>query len=366
MEMTGDPKSADVDYIDEIELQAATPLSAHIDDIRRRSIAGVVDTEIPDSVKSGQWGHVAQYNGNRNPETSVDLALKTSLGKAVDTKIPSSGLWLPRPISVQEFNGNCTPEKALDLALKTSLTEIKPDSYLVSVRFSDALKNGNLPEAQQIYKDTKVTCPEALELIHTELDKIPWRISAEYYTDSNRMCWLNSWIKIGWWNEYDTELSPQLEDAQWINDGSCRSNSIDTKSFRCVVWEGIGREMILRLVECHNIGLMTSSGKYQTNIELEKQGDYWVPISVAFTESKNTKNVLDLPEIDIGSMTELPHDSLDADRLFDKIVYLPNNQVLRFYNGCMFGSAMCDPHSLSTLDYDSDSCDYTLESDDEL
>lgn len=292
----------------------------------------------------------------RNSREAFPSVITTQKGPSVVPKTRQNN------DSQLKYNGGYNANTALQIALALSLSEGKPDPRDLFHDFSTAFHAKRFGEALQVYKQACSYNSEAMEIIHSQLDTIPWRIACEYYYTpamsgvSGKMHWLNSWIKIGWWHPDDYEISPQLEQGRWITNGSCSPRAIETKSFHCVVWEGMGRDMILHLMSCDAV--MASSGLpvLQTNIELELQHDFWVPINVAFKEPKSSSNCLDLVKIEVGSLEKLSPYNLDSLRRPFKVQARPNGSM-RFFVGCTIGSAVHFPYSDFTLDSDEE-CGY--------
>src|SRR5690606_29794164 len=135
--------------------------------------------------------------------------------------------------------------------------------------FASALDIKNLPCALEIYEAAEAY-PNAQTLIVSRLDNIPWRISCEYYAEEENIHWMNCWIKIGWWDDDEYELSPELSLDKWkVCDLPI---GIHNSAFRAVVWEGRNAKMLLDLMKAQR-----TFRNFTIPVELEYKEDFWVP-----------------------------------------------------------------------------------------
>lgn len=260
---------------------------------------------------------------------------------------------------VKEYNGyysndfNKNQNLAIEIALAESVAgvNLNPEPLDVYLNFMAEFHAKNWKNALKIYNETD---NEARQFIDSELDTIPWRISSEYYYDGT-LHWSNSWIKIGWWPEDDFELSPQLIKGSWLTSTVGSPRNISTKSFACVVWKGSEKKTLLCLMECSET----------TNVKLELQDGFLVPVAFAFVGAKDYAPFIDLARIEIGSLDQLPEHNLDLFRIRHKQVTCPDGSELIFFRGCTMGSTMRHEGTVSLSDDDFSSDDKELLSDNE-
>jgi hypothetical protein len=241
---------------------------------------------------------------------------------------------LHRPfiLDVSKYNGNYganekeNSELALSFAIAQSVKEIIPEPDEVYITFMEALDRKDLAAANDIYFNCQ---DEAREVIDSELDEIPWRVSCEYYILNGKLQWLNSWIKIGWWNSEECELSPQFNKGTWLSDARDDPTAINTNCFESVVWSGKSKDVIHRLIRAGS----------KVNIEFEFLDGFLTPIDVAFTGVKSSKNILDLAEVEVGQLDAHHHHELDILRTLKQSVTLPNNTTIKKFRGCAIGAA---------------------------
>ena len=220
-------------------------------------------------------------------------------------------------------------------------------------KFMKAFKNQKFEELTVIYKRDCPKCPEAIKLIDAVLDKIPWRVSCEYYCVDDKIKWANSWIRFGWWHDDIIEISPQFENGHWVSDVTEVPGAVPTRSFQCVVWSGTGKEMLLNLIDSP---IVTAGFKQQTNIALKREDNYWIPSEIAFQTPVHPDSHLDLAEICVGSLEEVKGSNLDMFRIFDKTKTFPDGTMLHFFQGCNLGGGFCDEnfiHDEENNDYNS-------------
>jgi hypothetical protein len=160
-------------------------------------------------------------------------------------------------------------------------------------------------------------------LINNGLVKVPWRISCEYCRVNDGIKWLNTWIKIGWWDEEECESSPQLQKGMWISENTTGiTEIIPTSCFESVVWSGYGGEMIM---------LCISNGNRIT-VEFERHSDFIRPINVGLIGKHNPKNIYDLAFVAMGSLEPLSDHKLDMFRRHHS-----TDAQLQFFRGLSYG-----------------------------
>ena len=240
-------------------------------------------------------------------------------------------------------------EVALKTALKLSRKEAESNPNMVLNMFITAFVEQRWSEALSIYERAQKKTPEAVDLINSHLDKIPWRVSCEYYYDNGKIHWVNSWIKVGWWKPEVHEISPQLKNGSWVKHGDpIPAHSIDTEKFYSVVWKGMSKEMNLHIIEAKALAEESKLPIQQTNVELELRDGFWVPIDIAFKDVKNKSNVLDLTRIEIGSLKEPLMNDLDTLRIPVKMVVLKDGTEVSYFQGSTLGSAL----NTNIIDFD--------------
>lgn len=237
------------------------------------------------------------------------------------------------------FNANYDYSTAFKVAVELSKKELQRNPEFVFNNFAEAFYGKKFGTALELRKE--VSCTNACPLIDKFLDTIPWRISCEYYQENGKIRWINSWIKIGWWSENVHEISPQLQSGKWIADGNTESDSIPGNKFSCVVLKGKSKDVLVRILEAKVSAELSGLTTPLTNVELKHEEDYWIPIEVAFKESKSLDNIFDLAKIEIGSLMEVPEFNLDFLRIPSKeSIKLDDGTELHFFCGCVLGAAL--------------------------
>jgi len=215
----------------------------------------------------------------------------------------------------------------LAMAMTLSIKDMMRNPSYVNKNFFELLNEKKFNEAIEIYSSAD---KDAKELIDTELNKIPWRISCEYYRKLDKLYWINTWIKICWWPKDECEISPQLSKGHWYhnnNNKNIPAPAISHLAFDCVVWKGYGKEMIIKLLSFGD----------KINIEYELDQDFLTPIDVAFSTPKDPTHILDLSSIELGSLSEISEQNLDILRLYHSTKTLPNNTQLVRFRGSTLG-----------------------------
>lgn len=271
---------------------------------------------------------MANRNSNTNNKTTRSSYTRSSFWNG---SVPSVGNSLVgNSLFRSAFNTKPRPEpydEELEIALALSVTEdseSKVDPIFVFSDFMDLFYDKDFPKALELYSSSN---DELKELIDYELDQIPWRISCEYLFNDGKVCWFNTWIKIGWWPEDEFELSPQLGEGNWFSESGSLRSGINSNCFQCTVWKGKGKEMIHKLL---------SVGP-KTNLELEFVNGSLVPINIAFKRRLSPDNIFDLTRVETGSFIPLPEEKLDTFRIFDHSVENSDGTSMFHYKGCSLG-----------------------------
>ena len=264
-----------------------------------------------------------QLVDNKDPE---DRPLYT--GSVTDSYSKNSSfLW-----DVSAYNGKLgksekeNADLALSLALSASAAEVIPEPDEVYLSFIEAFYAKKFTLANNIYDNA---IDEAKQLIDFDLEEIPWRVSCEYYYNNGKVQWLNSWIKIGWWNSEECELSPQFSKGEWSYDNTNNPAAINTKCFEAVVWSGKGKDMIHKLMRADA----------RANVEFEFTNGFLIPIDVAFTQAKSPKNILDLTQVEVGHFDPREDHNLDILRTALKSITRIDGTKLDMFRGCAIGAA---------------------------
>jgi len=236
------------------------------------------------------------------------------------------------------------------------ITSIKKNKVKKYEKFKEKMKDGKFEKALKILKEAS---EDNRDKINKYLDTIPWRISIESYHKGDILCWYHLWIKMGWWPDDDYELSTNLVGRDWTMDNNDKRINIPTNKFKCVVWNGTNREIIIRLMEC--------AKEKDIKVEYKIEDKYLVPMSFAANVKGNSNKC----KIEIGSMVELPVHNLDMFRIYNKIDKIDNTSSKVFYRGCNMGVGllekdipyMCinkieDNDMIDEIDYNFDIEDY--------
>ena len=244
-------------------------------------------------------------------------------------------------------------KEELELAQVLSLSQNQVvDPYAAYMDFMDALREKNQARAAALYRDADAT---SKQFIDSELDVIPWRISAECHQFNGKIQWINCWIKIGWWTESECEISPQLTKGKWVADLNEYPYGIETRYFDCAVWKGVGKAMIHRLLVAGP----------RVNVELAQSGSFLVPVDAAFTTAKDETHIFDLANVEIGSVDKQPNDQLDIMRMHHSVTERDDGTKVFLFHGCTMGSVFL-PGGTTTAELaaDLDLDQYGIESDD--
>lgn len=229
-------------------------------------------------------------------------------------------------------------DREIAMALKYVTMEPTPQDYLEE--FIDLIRNKRVPQAFSLYYTSR---PDTRQVIDDYLDRLPWRVSHEYCRIDKHILWKNTWVKIGWWSHEEFELSSQLNKGSWVSE-SGSSRAINTSCFECVVWSGIGTEIVRRLLlsedninveleVCDDVSL-DPNGK-----DKDSDKDYFfTPINVAFSQASNTNNVFDLVPLEIGSVTGNTENYLDIFRTPYKSKKNADGTLVSYYKGCTLGT----------------------------
>lgn len=245
---------------------------------------------------------------------------------------PFVSLYPRNNINISQYNGSHgfsefeNSQIALALAMELSSTDVKVFSHEVFMNFMELFHSKKISDAFKIYENADI---ESKQLIDSELDEIPWRISSEYFIDNDKIYWINSWIKIGWWPNDECEISPQFNKGVWLPDPTTNSSAISTNCFRCVVWEGKDKEMLFKLLNNEN----------RINIELKLSDGYLIPVDVAFKCPKNKSHIFDLAVVEIGSLEPIDTNSLDILRIRHKTISRENGDKIVLFKGCAIGTS---------------------------
>lgn len=235
-------------------------------------------------------------------------------------------------IPLSQYNGSHgfsdyeSSQIALALALSQSASEVKSDPHDVFLSFMESFHNKKFAEALSLYENADL---EAKQLIDSELEEIPWRISSEYCFKDNKLQWINSWVKIGWWSKEVCEISPQFSKGKWFSESSKHPAAINTNCFDCVVWEGKGKAMLHRLLAHGN----------RVNIELAFSDGFLIPVNVAFKGPKDFSNVFDLAVAEVGSLDPLEQHDLDILRIGHKVTTCQDGTKMKLFRGCTIGAS---------------------------
>ncbi len=218
-------------------------------------------------------------------------------------------------------NYNDKYEQALIRATSESLSLVKDNPREDLHMFMNLLRSNTITEAYILYQAID---EKSHDLIKQRLTKVPWRITCEYCRVNDNIKWINTWVKIGWWNEDASENSPQLQKGTWISENITGSTEIiPTSCFESVVWSGYGPDMIIPCI----------SGGNRITIELERNEDFLKPINVGLIGKHNHKNIYDLAFVDIGSLDPLQDHKLD---MFRK--HHSTYGDLHFFKGLSYGN----------------------------
>lgn len=214
---------------------------------------------------------------------------------------------------------------ALVLALSQSISEVKSDPRDLFLSFMESFHNKKFAEALSVYESADT---EAKQLIDSELDEIPWRISSEYYVKDNKLQWINSWVKIGWWSKDECETSPQFSKGRWGSESSKHPAAINTNCFDCVVWEGKDKAMLHRLLVHGN----------RVNVELTFSDGFLIPVNVAFKSPKDLSNIFDLAVAEVGSLDPIEQHDLDILRIAHNVITCQDGTKMKLFRGCTIGT----------------------------
>lgn len=217
-------------------------------------------------------------------------------------------------------------EKALSMALKESLSLVKDNDLDNLELFMRFFVDKNLAEAHNLY----VSFPEESRiLIDSQLEKIPWRISCEYCQIKDKIKWINSWIKIGWWDPNIYESSPQLYEGIWFSENTNKIRKvIPTTCFKSVVWSGYGGKMIYDSI-CNGNRIL---------VEFEHFDDFLRPVNIGSNPNKhlNPSHIYDLSFVTVGSIKPSTGNSLDIFRRHHSTTENSSTK-LQFYQGSSLG-----------------------------
>lgn len=198
---------------------------------------------------------------------------------------------------------------------------------------------------------------ETLKFIITQLDNIPWRISCEYYAEEENIHWMNCWIKIGWWDPDEYELSPELALDKWK---ICYLPvGIPNEAFRTVVWQGFGHQTLIKLMEAKK-----KFQHFTIPIELEFKDGFWIPIDFGMAGEKRDDTVIRFAKIEIGSLDKTHEFDLDKMRTLKKEVFLGPREKLSFYHGCNIGDYIVEDddkeYEIELIEWDDDPQEFDL------
>jgi hypothetical protein len=260
-------------------------------------------------------------------------------------------------VTFNPFNYKYTEDGQIALATEFSIfgDRVKIDPNSIYLKFIEFVRTKEFGKAEKLYQSSN---DSVKELIDSKLDDIPWRVSSEYLIKDDKICWVNTWIKIGWWDREEVEISPQINDGYWDFDDNNVREGIHTHYFRCTVWKGKDKNLIHRLL----------SGETRANVELQLIDGFLNPINVAFKCPTDHNNILDLGFIEIGTFDPIVEEDIDALRIFHHTNEGPNNTQIVYYKGSSLGITFVPQKYSSTLDenYDNnDTFDMPLINDDD-
>ena len=153
------------------------------------------------------------------------------------------------------------------------------------------------------------------------LDGIPWRISCEFYLKGTKLHWIESWIKIGWWDD-NHEISSHLQKGTWYEEEDPEMG-ITSSQFKSVVWSGCDHTMIHKLLK-HDGDI---------NIEYRNDDGYFVPINAAFKKCLDHTHIFDMTKLEIGNLSNQYDNDLDAFRILQRKEHNTDESTYSYFKG---------------------------------
>lgn len=230
----------------------------------------------------------------------------------------------------------------MKFALDLSRSEIPLDPFETYDRFFVNLSEGKFTETNNIFQ---LADEIAKSMIIVKLNEIPWRVSCEYLRTDDKINWINTWVKIGWWTKDKCETSPQLLNREWVvSENGKLLQAYDNTKVKSTVVEGNHSEFIFQLMKGNYV-----DNKINVEFAEMKGNKCLIPINVAFSTPQSIEgnhNVFDLARIEVGSLIPFPDHELDAFRdkrdtsmelvahsILQKTILESSNTTVKFYQG---------------------------------
>ena len=262
-------------------------------------------------------------------------------------------------------------ESDIHLSVGLSLSELEENVLgLMSVservldQFINHVVRYQFMEAADLYYESVSEQPILIQFANS----LPWRIACEYHLVENELQWMQSWIKLGWWDQ-EVETADELSRGLWVSQQSPYA-SLGSDQYYAVVWEGSSKHK----PNCRSdsIGSLNSPSNLYSKSSLNSVSDPYsdsVPIQIILQSLPiyATKLVLqgplyllqttpiydaDLvlqPTLQIGSLepTLRPH-ILDSQRRL--LAYFHVEDRYTFYHGSPNGDVFLSETTLAQID----------------